>query len=41
MHANINHKHVKSWMQQDIMKLHDILVKFHVEHVQNGVTVQH
>ena len=27
-------------MQQDIMKLHEILSKFHVEHVQNGATVQ-
>ena len=40
MHANINHKHVKSWMQQDIMKLNEILSKFHMEHVQNGATVQ-
>ena len=40
MHANNNHKHVKSRMQQDIMKLHEILGKFHIGHVQNGATVQ-
>jgi hypothetical protein len=27
-------------MQQDIMKLHEILVKLHMQHVQNGATVQ-
>ena len=40
MHENDNHKHTKSWMQQDIMKLHEVLSKFHIWHVQNGVTVQ-
>ena len=40
MHANNHHKHVKSCMQQDIMKLHEILSKFHIGHVQNGATVQ-
>ena len=40
MHANDNHKHAKSWMQQDIMKLHEILSKLHMQHVQNGATVQ-
>ena len=28
-------------MQQDNMKLHAILSKFHIEHAQNGATVQH
>ena len=28
-------------MQQDNMKLHAIISKFHVEHTQNGATVQH
>ena len=27
-------------MQQDIMKLHEILVKLHMQHVQNGAMVQ-
>ena len=40
MHANNQLKHVKSWMQQDIMKLHEIIVKLHVQHVQNGATIQ-
>ena len=40
MHANNHHQHVKSCMQQDIMKLHEILVKFHIRHVQNEATVQ-
>ena len=31
----------KTWMQQDNMKLHAILSKFHIEHAQNGATVQH
>ena len=31
----------KTWMQQDKMKLHAILSKFHIEHAQNGATVQH
>ena len=28
-------------MQQGNMKLHAILSKFHIEHAQNGATVQH
>ena len=28
-------------MQHDNMKLHSILSKFHIEHTQNGATVQH
>ena len=28
-------------MQHDNMKLHAILSKFHIEHTQNGATVQH
>ena len=28
-------------MQHDNMKLHTILSKFHIEHTQNGATVQH
>ena len=28
-------------MQHDNMKLHAILRKFHIEHTQNGATVQH
>ena len=28
-------------MQHDNMKLHAILSKFHIEHAQNGATVQH
>ena len=28
-------------MQYDYMKLHTKLSKFHVEHAQNGATVQH
>lgn len=39
MYADDNHKHTKSWMQQDIMKLHEILGKFHIWHVQKGATV--
>ena len=31
---------LKTWMQQDIMKLHAILNKFHIEHAQNGATIQ-
>ena len=34
-------KHLKTWMQHDNMKLHAILSKFHIEHTQNGATVQH
>ena len=32
---------LKAWMQHDNMKLHAILSKFHIEHAQNGATVQH
>ena len=28
-------------MQQDNMELHTILSMFHIEHAQNGATVQH
>ena len=28
-------------MQHDNMELHAILSKFHIEHTQNGATVQH
>ena len=31
----------KTWNQQGNMKLHAKLSKFHVEHTQNGATVQH
>ena len=32
---------LKIWMQHDKMKLHALLSKFHIEHAQNGATVQH
>ena len=32
---------LKAWMQHDNMKLHAKLSKFHIEHAQNGATVQH
>ena len=32
---------LKTWKQQGNMKLHAKLSKFHVEHTQNGATVQH
>ena len=32
---------LKTWMQHDNMKLNAILSKFHIEHAQNGATVQH
>ena len=32
---------LKTCMQQGNMKLHAILSKFHIEHTQNGATVQH
>ena len=31
----------KTWIQQGNMKLHAKLSKFHIEHAQNGATVQH
>ena len=34
-------KTLKTWMQHDKMKLHAKSSKFHIEHVQNGATVQH
>ena len=34
-------KHLKTRMQHDKMKLHAISSKFHIEHTQNGATVQH
>ena len=33
-------KHLKIWMQHDNMKLHAKSSKFHIEHTQNGATVQ-
>ena len=38
--CNEGHEHFKTYNQQDKMKLHEILSKFHVGHVQNGATVQ-
>ena len=32
---------LKTRMQHENMKLHAILTKFHIEHTQNGATVQH
>ena len=32
---------LKTWMEQGNMKLHANLSKFHIEHTQNGATVQH
>ena len=32
---------LKTWIQHDNMILHAILSKFHIEHTQNGATVQH
>ena len=32
---------LKAWMQHDNMKLHAKTSKFHIEHTQNGATVQH
>ena len=32
---------LKTWMQHDNMKLHARSSKFHIEHTQNGATVQH
>ena len=39
--AKPNHKHSKTWMQHDMMKLHAKPRKFHVDHTPNGATVQH
>ena len=43
MQNAFNHQaHIlKSRMQHDMMKLHAKLSKFHIEHAQNGATVQH
>ena len=38
--CNDSHKHFKTYNQQDNMKLHEILSKFHIGHDQNGATVQ-
>ena len=32
---------LKTWMQQGNMKLQAKLSKFHMDHAQNGATVQH
>ena len=32
---------LKAWIQQGNKKLHAKLSKFHIEHAQNGATVQH
>ena len=32
---------LKAWIQQCNMKLHAKLSKLHIEHAQNGATVQH
>ena len=32
---------LKTWMKHDNMKLHAKSSKFHIEHAQNGATVQH
>ena len=32
---------LKTWMQQGSIKLHAKTSKFHIEHTQNGATVQH
>ena len=41
MQAKQHHKHYKIRMQQGNMKLHAKLSNFHIEHAQNGATVQH
>ena len=41
MQAKQHHKHSKTRLQQGMMKLHEKPSKFHVEHAQNGATVQH
>ena len=40
MHITSN-KHTKTRMQHDNMELHAKSSKFHIEHTQNGATVQH
>ena len=41
MQEKQHHKHSKIRMQQGNMKLHAKLSNFHIEHAQNGATVQH
>ena len=41
MQAKQHQEHFKTRMQQGNMKLHVKLSKFHIEHTQIGVTVQH
>ena len=43
MQNAFNHQanNLKTWMQQVNMKLHAKLSKFHIDHAQNGATVQH
>ena len=41
MQEKQHHKHSKTRMQQGNMKLHTKLSKFHIDHAQNGATVQH
>ena len=38
--CNDSHEHFKTYNQQDKMKLHEILSKFHIGHDQNEATVQ-
>ena len=38
--CNDGHEHLKTYNQQEKMKLHEILSKFHVGHDQIGATVQ-
>ena len=38
--CNDGHEHFKTYKQQDKMKLHKILSKFHIGHNQNGAMVQ-
>ena len=38
--CNDGHEHFKTYKQQEKMKLHEILSKFHIGHDQNGATVQ-
>ena len=41
MHSNIKKTLSKTRIQQGNMNLHAKLSKFHIEHTQNGATVQH
>ena len=38
--CNDGHEHFKTYNQQEKMKLHEILSKFHIGHDQIGATVQ-